>query len=116
MRDSMKKKLIFAIILLIIAMGTVSASNSNTKLHATCDEIIINTTHSDFDDDPLELGSNQEDSLLSEKNSNAGTFTELQNKINSAKKGSTITLTKDYHYNNYFSSKNGIYFVLDLNY
>ena len=108
MRDSMKKKLIFAIILLIIAMGTVSASNSNTKLHATCDEIIINTTHSDFDDDPLKLGSNQEDSLLSEKNSNAGTFTELQNKINSAKKGSTITLTKDYHYNNYFSSKNGI--------
>lgn len=76
----MKKILIISLLLFIISIGCVSASDVDS------DVISLNAT----DDGAISAG--------------AGTFSELQNKINSAGQGSTINLDKDYTYNDGFDT------------
>ena len=56
------------------------------------------------------IASSQNEDVI---NAASGTFTELQNKIDAAAEGSTITLDKDYKYNSGFSVK-GIEINKDL--
>ena len=76
----MKKILIISLLLFIISIGCVSASDVDS------DAITLNAT----DDSAISAG--------------IGTFSELQSKINSAGQGKTINLDKDYAYNDGFDS------------
>ena len=90
--------------LLLLAVFTVSAVSATDNL---TDEIILHENHlnemeSIENSDGNFVSSSQEDIL---GNQDDGTFTALQKKINDAGKGSTITLDKDYVYDNGFNTE-----------
>ena len=78
----------------------VNASDDEASVGSSIDDI---TSEKNVNEDILEM--KFDDNHL--ESSNKGTFTELQNKINNAKKGATISLNMDYSYNKGFST-NGI--------
>ena len=88
------KRIIFIFLLMIIAIGTLSAVCAS-DLEDNITSVGSETPISIDEDTPLE-------------SSKPGTFSELQSQINNAEKGSTIYLTKDYSYNKNFTGKNGI--------
>ena len=90
--------MLFVLIVFLFSIVCVSASDVNDTL-AGADEIQV-----------LEANENSEDILTSADN---GTFTSLQKKINEAPSGSTITLDRDYSYDENFR-ENGIIIDKDL--
>ena len=103
----MKSKKIFFIMcfmVLLFSVVGVSASDLNDTLLSSEDEAVmleqVNQT----------VVESTDNEVLSK---NAGTFTDLQNEIDLAAKGSTITLDKDYTYDDGFS-KRGIKIDKDL--
>ena len=111
------KRIIFILFLLILA-GSISfvsanesaddvianVSDDNVGIDASVNEVF--EEENEDDSDALGMAESIRDDVL--ESSNYGTFTELQNKIDNAKKGSTIYLTKDYYYNKDFGSKKGV--------
>ena len=95
----MKSKKIFFIMcfmVLLFSVVGVSASDLNDTLLSSEDEAVmleqVNQT----------VVESTDNEVLSK---NAGTFTDLQNEIDLAAKGSTITLDKDYTYDDGFSKR-----------
>ena len=95
-----RKFMLIAIFLVsLLAMSAVNASDLNAT-----DEIAIN-------DDSSDSVSGTDDDCI---NANGeGTFTELQNMINNASSGSTISLEKDYYYDDGFDTE-GIHIYCPL--
>ena len=111
----MKRILILALVMLtLVSMASVSASDVNDTAIASEDtNQVIEETEID---DTLAIGEDEviaqtdNDEILSKDD---GTFTALQNKINNAASGSTITLENDYAYDNGFDIE-GIYISKSL--
>ena len=83
----MKKKLIFSLIVFIIAISAVSASDLNsTTTDDTANEIAI--------DDTLKIA--EEDPISSTKIVSGQTFADIQATIDSAQSGDTIELSGTY--------------------
>ena len=109
----LNKRIIFILFVFLAVSGVmslVSAEDMGDDIgNVTSDELYVVGAVDDVscegnvDEDILEIECD-DDSLES---SSEGTFTELQNKIDKAKKGSTVYLTKDYYYDEEFST-NGI--------
>ncbi len=102
----MKKKL-FIILLIACVLFSVSgvfASDVNETAIAN-DESDINY---------LEEINNDENQPVGDTNTDDGTFTALQSKINQAEKGSTLNLTQDYKYNNDFKLTSGVFINKDI--
>ncbi len=110
------KKMVFILCLaicVVFAISGVCAGDINDTVVASDDGQVIY----DMDEekvvcpaDKLPIASSQNEDVI---NAASGTFTELQNKIDAAAEGSTITLDKDYKYNSGFSVK-GIEINKDL--
>ena len=110
------KKMVFILCLaicVVFAISGVCAGDINDTVVASDDGQVIY----DVDEekvvcpaDKLPIASSQNEDVI---NAASGTFTELQNKIDAAAEGSTITLDKDYKYNSGFSVK-GIEINKDL--
>ncbi len=101
-----KKVVVFTILICIcFSISSVAASDVNdTDMAAYEDQVIGDTSD--------EVITSSQDDLIS--SSNKGTFTELQNIINEAPRGSTITLDKDYTYDSEFNSTKGIEIKKDV--
>ena len=102
-----KKMIVIFTVLICIFFsisGVVASEVNGTDITA-----YVNPANDDADDG---LVTYCEDDLISD--SNMGTFTELQQIINKAKPGDTITLEKDYTYDSEFTSSIGMYIVSDL--
>ena len=96
------KKILFAFFLFILIVTTLSSVNANDLDENITSEVNINKINSN-----IETIDNENDLLDS---SDDGTFTALQNKIDKATEGSTISLTNDYYYNKNLKEDNrGIY-------
>ena len=93
-----RKRAIFILLLLIIAVGTLTSVNANN----ITDDVI-----SDENADEIDMTNTQDNEDIIDSIDD-GTFTALQNKINSAGEGATITLDNDYSYNTNFGSTNGV--------
>lgn len=111
-----KKELIFiCLIICLFSVASVCASDVNdTAINSDNTDQVIEETNIDDnlaigEDDAIAQADNNE--IISEKDD--GTFTALQNKINNAKKGSTITLENDYTYDEGFNT-DGIKIEKDL--
>ncbi len=101
------KKIMFATLLLltIITIGAVSASediagDNVTAIEPTGEQTVQAVDEIKQTDEVIVQTDNDE--ILSEKDD--GTFTALQNKIDNAAEGSTITLENDYFYDEGFKS------------
>ena len=94
----MKIKMLLVLIVFLFSIVCVSASDVNDTL-AGADEIQV-----------LEANETSQDVLSS---TDDGTFSSLQSKINNASSGSTITLDRDYSYDENLKS-NGIIIDKDL--
>ena len=92
------KKICLIFIVLLFSMICVSASDVNETL-ANVDDV-----------QTFELNNDSQDILVA---ADDGTFTDLQNKIYDASEGSTITLDRDYAYDDGFSAS-GIKITKDL--
>ena len=101
----LSKRLVFVFILLMLVVGAVSTVNATDISDDAIGDVnddkieIIDDEVSD-DENSLEIA--ESDSVMSNSNedvltANPGTFSELQDYIDSS--GSTITLSKDYSYN-----------------
>ena len=91
-----KKGLVFiCLIICLFSISSVCAGEINSTEDAMAQEEIS------IDDQTDDLGAIQHDEVLEIDD---GTFTALQNKINNATEGSTITLENDYLYNGDFST------------
>ena len=90
----LNKKFMLTVIFLVslLAMSAVSASDENITDDVISEEMAI--------DDNLEIV--PEDTVITD--ANTGTFTDLQNIIDNANAGSTITLEKDYVYDEGFKT------------
>ncbi len=107
--------LVACLLLAILAMGSVNASDESADLSAACDVGDESLNDSVAQDDDNVLGSgieSGEDEVMEQTNGEAigaddGTFKSLQDKINDAEEGSTITLENGYSYNDGFDV-NGI--------
>ena len=100
----MKLKRIMLITLLLLAVFTISTVSAADNMTDADDGILQETT------DEIELGnaitdSSPQENVLGAKDN--GTFTALQEKINNAQSGSTVTLENNYKYNEGFNA-NGI--------
>ena len=107
----MKKKLLFILLVtcILFSVSGVFASDIN--------ETAIANDESDMNN--LEAISNDENQLLGDTKDLAadadnGTFTALQLKINAAKEGSEINLTRDYKYNDDFKLTTGVFINKDI--
>ena len=117
----MKKKSFLIILLvacMIFSVTSVVASDINDGLaNAENDTSLAsdkNTFIVDSDIDDAKVSSNAENQPLEESNADDGTFTSLELKILTAAKGSTITLYKDYKYNDNFKLTTGIFIDKDI--
>ncbi len=109
----LNKRIVFIVFLFFAVLWTLSLASADDLgvdvVNATDDEISVDLSDDIVDsnsNDVLEIEDSSVDDVL--ESSKKGTFTELQDKINNAKKGSTIYLTKDYQYDNVFGSRNGM--------
>ena len=105
-----KKIIVLAIFLVsLLAVSTVSAADNATSdvvsVEETTVDIVKETADEvvsvENDNQTEDLGATQQEDVLQIDD---GTFTALQNKINNATPGSTITLENDYYYNEGFST------------
>ena len=91
----------------IFSVASVCASDVNDTVIAHEDDSIVELSQVDADEimstDENELISQTDNGLISEGNSE--TFTELQANINAAINGSTITLNKNYEFEDGFDSE-----------
>lgn len=100
------RKIFFLSFLLIMAIGMLSCVNANDlagdlPANASVDEIGIDESIEDSNENNAEIiGLNLEEGVIGD--SNQGTFTELQDKIDSASEWGTVTLDKDYYYDDGF--------------
>ena len=87
------KKIMFVSILLlaILAIGAVSASDENVT-----DELTVDEDLSLEIDDGDKLAEEDSSETLSESGNSSGTFDELSELIKDAEEGSVLNLTKDY--------------------
>ncbi|MBP3790557.1 MAG: hypothetical protein ILA26_00840 [Methanobrevibacter sp.] len=92
------------IIMLIFAVACVSASDVNETVVSSDDVQVLEQENGDI------IESSQEELLADEDD---GTFTALQKKIDESEDGATITLDKDYKYDEGFS-KRGIVIDKDI--
>lgn len=106
--DFKKTLLVFCLIMCILfTVSNVAAGDVNDTMVSSdnANQVIEETNM----DDTLASGGDEliaqtdNDEILSEKDD--GTFTALQNKIDNAAEGSTITLENDYIYNKGFGTK-----------
>ena len=102
----MKKKLLIILLIacVLFSVSGVFASDIN--------ETAIANEKSDIND--LKAVNNDKCHLLGDTNTDEGTFTALQSKINQAEKGSTINLTQDYKYNDDFKLTSGVFINKDI--
>lgn len=101
-----KSFFVFTILICIfLSISGVVASDVNDTNIAAYENPVIGDANDDV------IAFSQEDLVSS---SSKGTFTELQNLINNASVGSTVTLEKDYAYNSEFKSTAGILISKDL--
>ncbi len=106
----MKKKLFIILLVACILFSTSSVFAADNDTSLSSDESGLNNLEAISNDEnkPLEdVG----DLIGDEDN---GTFTALQLKINLAKEGSEINLTKDYKYNDEFKLTTGIFINKDI--
>ena len=103
----MKFKKVIIITFLLLAIFTLSAVSANENLTATGEGILQENPSQEIElsNDCVngDIISSSEGEIISEKDD--GTFTALQNKINNAQAGSTITLENDYAYDEDFNAK-----------
>ena len=105
-----KKIMMLAILLVsLVAIGAVSAAENVTSDVVSVEETSDDIVSADDDNQVIEQTENQE--IVS--TTDDGTFTTLQEKINNAPAGSTITLENDYTYNEGFGT-DGILITKDL--
>ncbi|MBQ2653753.1 MAG: hypothetical protein IJF83_09355 [Methanobrevibacter sp.] len=95
------KKKVFIFAMVICMFLTISSAVAGD----------VNDTQISVSENPSNDGiiNSCDDNLISA--SSSGNFTELQNIINAAKTGDTITLERDYTYNGDFNSPRGIIFI-----
>ena len=86
---------LFSLIIILLSISNVSASDNDTLLSEDNDQILEES-------DDYVISSSQEDIL---EDSNKGTFTDLQRIIIRAREGSTIDLDKDYVYDDGFNDR-----------
>ena len=98
----MKKCLLFILLVICILFSASCVFASDI------DDTII--TSNDNDSSDLKISDNQP---LKETQDD-GTYTALQSKINTAEKGSTINLTRDYKYNDDFNITTGVFINKDI--
>ena len=105
----MKKKLF---LILLIACMLVSVSS----VFASDSVINEDTSVAENDTNTLELikSSENQQTLSQSPDSDDGTYTALQSKIDNAQEGSTIDLTRDYSYNDDFKIPGGIFINKDI--
>ena len=127
----LNKKYVIILLLVLIGLVTVSSVSANNLTDSAVadvsqDEICIDENN-DFNDEiklddndlikdsvgisnPSSVNSSSDETVSQDgaenilESSDDGTFTALQNKINAAAEGSTITLENDYYYNKDFES------------
>ena len=87
--------ILFSLIIILLSISNVSASDNDTLLSEDNDQILEES-------DDYVISSSQEDIL---EDSNKGTFTDLQRIIIRAREGSTIDLDKDYVYDDGFNDR-----------
>ena len=106
----LNKRAILILFLLIIAIGTLSSVSAGDST----DDMLSNASFDDItylNEDDGEISDLNSEEIQSDEileSSDAGTFTSLQNKIDSASEGSAISLDKDYSYNDDFGNTKGI--------
>lgn len=98
----LNKKVFFIFLLMIISIGAISSVSANNST----DE--IGTSGDDFSEGNVEIATVGSGSNVILESSDNGTFTALQNKIDSAGEGSEISLDGDYYYNDDFENLNGV--------
>lgn len=111
----LNKRILLILFLLFIVIGTISvvgASGATDEIttNATVDKMGIEDNTNDKLLENDEINELRSDGILNDdlKSSDDGTFTSLQNKINSAAEGSVVSLENDYTYNTGFRSTEGI--------
>lgn len=117
-----KNIVVFTILLccMLFSISCVMASDANDTGMATCENQI-----NDVNDELIAasqgdvISSSDEEAIAASREdlisaSDKGTFTELQNLIDGALDGATITLEKDYSYDNEFNSTHGIVIAKNL--
>ena len=106
-----KKSLLFILLIscIILSISSVVASDLNDTATSAIEEEADVISISNANETLIESSNND----LIAASADDGTFTALQNKINNASKGDTITLDKDYTYDEGFSTK-GIVIKKDL--
>ena len=99
------KRVIIVLFLLIISFCTITSVSANNLDDDTLDNVCGDLIGIDNLEEAIEINGVESEDML---NSDDGTFTALQDKIDNAIEGSTITLENDYSYDANFESSNGV--------
>ena len=107
------KRVIFILFVLIIALGALSSVNASDAPDGIIsdtgnDEMGIYDNINDLNGVGAEIDAVESGDEEILESSDDGTFTALQNKINKASEGSTISLDNDYYYNSNFGNTDGV--------